>query len=142
MGNTSWTARWCQPWCPSVMVVTSSGDSGALGDDSDCYDGAYVASFPASATYVTAVGGTNHGATINLDDETQTTGEVAWSYSGGTFSIYFDTPEWQKNAYEHYFDQKIDYPTSNRYTANMNGVPDIRRRVWRISWRWKDRFIR
>merc|ERR1712087_146247 len=108
-----------------VSVLASSGDSGALGDDSDCYEGAYVASFPASATYVTAVGGTNSGSTITVDGDTQTTGEVAWSYSGGTISIYFDTPEWQKNAVEHYFEQKIAYPKSERFTANMNGVPDI-----------------
>jgi len=108
-----------------VSVLASSGDSGALGDDSDCYEGAYVASFPASAPYVTAVGGTNYGSTINIDSTTTTTGETAWSYSGGTFSIYFDTPEWQKNAYDHYFEQSIDFPSSDRYTANMNGVPDI-----------------
>jgi len=109
-----------------VTVLASSGDSGALGDDSDCYGGTeYVASFPASATYVTAVGGTTGGSTITLDGDVQSTGETAWSYSGGTFSIYFDTPEWQESAYSHYFDQDISYPDDARYTANMRGVPDI-----------------
>jgi len=109
-----------------VTILASSGDSGALGDDSDCYGGTeYVASFPASASYVTAVGGTHEGSTITVDGDIQTTGETAWSYSGGTFSIYFETPEWQQNAYDHYFDQKITYPDSARYTANMRGVPDI-----------------
>lgn len=109
-----------------VTILASSGDSGALGDDSDCYGGVeYVASFPASASYVTAVGGTHRGSTITVDADIQTTGETAWSYSGGTFSIYFETPEWQQNAYDHYFDQKISYPDTARYTANMRGVPDI-----------------
>merc|ERR1712083_745805 len=109
-----------------VTVLASSGDSGALGDDSDCYGGTeYVASFPASASYVTAVGGTHRGSTITLDDEVQSTGEVAWSYSGGTFSIYFETPEWQESAYDHYFSQDISFPDDARYTANMRGVPDI-----------------
>jgi len=112
-----------------VTVLASSGDSGALGDDSDCYGGTeYVASFPASASYVTAVGGTHYGSTITVEDEGseyQTTGEVAWSYSGGTFSIYFETPEWQQSAYDNYFNQDIQYPKASRYTANMRGLPDI-----------------
>jgi len=109
-----------------VTVLASSGDSGALGDDSDCYGGTeYVASFPASASYVTGVGGTHHGSTITVDGDEQTTGETAWSYSGGTFSIYFETPEWQKNAYDNYFSQDIEYPDSSRFTANMRGIPDI-----------------
>jgi len=99
------------------------------GDDSDCYGGTeYVASFPASASYVTAVGGTHYGSTITVEDEGseyQTTGEVAWSYSGGTFSIYFETPEWQQSAYDNYFNQDIQYPKASRYTANMRGLPDI-----------------
>merc|ERR1712129_334345 len=39
-----------------------SGDSGVRGDDNDCYEGTeYIASFPASAVYVTAVGGVEGG---------------------------------------------------------------------------------
>jgi len=112
-----------------VTVLASSGDSGALGDDEDCYDGSYVASFPASAPYVTAVGGTHSGSTIAAADPlsgaVQTTGETAWSYSGGTFSIYFETPDWQQAAYDNYFAQDIAYPKHSRYTKNMRGVPDI-----------------
>merc|ERR550534_835449 len=53
-----------------VTILASSGDSGALGDDSDCYGGTeYVASFPASASYVTAVGGTHYGSTITVDED-------------------------------------------------------------------------
>merc|ERR1712217_941704 len=51
-----------------VTILASSGDSGALGDDSDCYGGTeYVASFPASASYVTGVVGTNRGSTMTVN---------------------------------------------------------------------------
>ena len=66
-----------------TTVFASSGDSGALGNDDDCLEGTEcVASFPASAPYVTAVGGTLGGSA----ESEVTTDEQAWFYSGGGFS--------------------------------------------------------
>jgi len=105
-----------------TTVLASSGDSGALGNDDDCYEGTeYVASFPASAPYVTAVGGTLGGD----EDAEVGTGEQAWFYSGGGFSIYFDEPEWQSGAVDNYFSQSISYPDEDAYVAGMRGFPDI-----------------
>jgi len=108
-----------------TTVLASSGDDGALGDDDDCYDGTkYIASFPASATYVTAVGGTLGGSSASLEAN-GTTEETAWYYSGGGFSIYFDEPEWQHDAVSNYFSQDIEYPDPERYSVGMRGVPDV-----------------
>jgi len=72
----------------------------------------FVASFPASAPYVTAVGGTEGG--LVQDDVADSTGETAWLYSGGGFSIYFDAPEWQTNAISNYFSSEdIEFPAES-----------------------------
>jgi len=108
-----------------TTVFASSGDDGALGDDDDCVDDyMYIASFPASATYVTAVGGTVGGSETSLDAN-GTTEEVAWSYSGGGFSLFFDRPGYQDQAVTNYFDQDISYPRKGQYNADGKGIPDI-----------------
>eukprot|EP00486_Rosalina_sp_Unknown_P010421 CAMPEP_0201592344 /NCGR_PEP_ID=MMETSP0190_2-20130828/190260_1 /ASSEMBLY_ACC=CAM_ASM_000263 /TAXON_ID=37353 /ORGANISM="Rosalina sp." /LENGTH=486 /DNA_ID=CAMNT_0048051067 /DNA_START=877 /DNA_END=2337 /DNA_ORIENTATION=+ len=85
----------------------------------------FVASFPASAPYVTAVGGTE-GGTVQ-SDVSDTTGETAWLYSGGGFSIYFDAPEWQTTAISDYFDNVDDdsLPDESRYVSTGRAYPDI-----------------
>jgi tripeptidyl-peptidase-1 len=107
-----------------TTVFASSGDDGALGDDSDCHDNHYTASFPASATYVTAVGGTLGGSWESLQ-ENGTTDEIAWADSGGAFSQYFEISDYQKNAVFNYFHQGVTYPDSDHYELGMRGVPDI-----------------
>ena len=130
-----------------ITVLASSGDSGTRGDDNDCYRGKslvceqlirlsltlkskinqkstgtqFISSFPASAPYVTAVGGVSGGS----EQAAQSTGETAWTYSGGGFSIFFEEPSWQSNAVSNYFDQDIDFPDEERYQTGMRGVPDI-----------------
>lgn len=105
-----------------TTVLASSGDGGTLGNDNDCYDGdSYIVSFPASGTYVTAVGGTEGGRAGG-----SSTGETAWYYSGGGFSSYFAVPDWQQNAVSTYFaSDGVTFPAQERYTQSMRGVPDI-----------------
>jgi len=104
-----------------ITILASSGDSGVRGDDNDCHlSTQYIASFPASAPYVTAVGGVSGGS-----EQKGNTGEVAWMYSGGGFSIFFEEPSWQSDAVSSYFDQDIDFPDSERYETGMRGFPDI-----------------
>jgi len=88
---------------------------------SDTYT--FVASFPASAPYVTAVGGTEGGAVQS--DISESTGETAWLYSGGGFSIYFDTPEWQQSAVSNYLDSCDELPDESRYVSTGRAYPDI-----------------
>ena len=83
-----------------ITVLASSDDQGAVGitSDDDCLrkgingelnvtNGTeiYSVSFPASAPYVTAVGGTEGGSAASDG----VTGETAWMYSGGGFSDFF-----------------------------------------------------
>jgi len=107
-----------------TTVLASSGDSGVRGDDNDCYEETeYIASFPASAVYVTAVGGVEGG---DLSAADTFTGETAWEFSGGGFSIYFDEPEWQSDAVAAYFAQEaVPQPAEGRYIAGKRGYPDI-----------------
>jgi len=108
-----------------ITVFASSGDDGALGDDDDCVDDyKYVASFPASASYVTAVGGTLGGSDTSLYAN-GTTEEVAWYYSGGGFSLFFDRPGYQDDAVNNYFSQDISYPKKKQYSNYGRGLPDI-----------------
>jgi len=104
-----------------TTIVVSSGDAGTRGNDRDCEDGdTYISQFPASAPYVTAVGGTQGGSAGG-----SSTGETAWFYGGGGFSNYFDIPSWQSSAVEEYFETDVTFPDQSRYTQNMRGVPDI-----------------
>jgi len=113
-----------------TTVLVSSGDSGALGNMADCSanEGRYSVSFPASATYVTAVGGAEGGSSLmdEVDGE-EITGETAWFYSGGGFSQYFETPQWQSRAVDDYFGSNTaaTMPNAKRYVSGMRGVPDI-----------------
>jgi len=70
-------------------LLQKGGAKGKASSSSTSSTGySFVASFPASAPYVTAVGGTEGG--LVQDDVSDSTGETAWLYSGGGFSIYFD----------------------------------------------------
>lgn len=91
-------------------------------DDADMYS--FIASFPASAPYVTAVGGTEGG--LVQDDIGTTTGETAWLYSGGGFSIYFDTPDWQMNAVQSYLsNDNVEFPDASRFQSTGRAYPDL-----------------
>eukprot|EP01084_Bolivina_argentea_P255178 429118_1 len=94
------------------------------GSSSSSTDYSFIASFPASAPYVTSVGGTTGGSAQTSAD--YNTGEEAWLYSGGGFSMYFDAPDWQTNAINSYLnDADITLPDSARYTSTGRAYPDI-----------------
>lgn len=91
-------------------------------EDEDTYS--FIGSFPASAPYVTAVGGTEGG--LVQDDIGTTTGETAWLYSGGGFSIYFPTPDWQQDAVSSYLNRNdITFPDESRFQSTGRAYPDI-----------------
>jgi hypothetical protein len=64
---------------PGVVVTASSGDSG------------YIAEYPATSQYVTAVGGTSLVTATN----TRGWSETAWSGAGSGCSAYEAKPSWQ-----------------------------------------------
>jgi len=104
-----------------VTIFYSSGDFGVGGNDktrNTCVtnDGknttSFLPAFPASCPYVTAVGGTT-----NLT-------EVAVNFSGGGFSNYFPTPDYQKKAVESYL-KTIGSTYAGLYNNTGRGYPDV-----------------
>jgi len=122
--------------------MASSGDNGAAGSATRCttdsgsgnadWTGSsswsgegYFPSFPASSPYVTAVGATMGGESGNADIACQSQ-EGGGITTGGGFSTYYPTPDWQKSAVDGYFAglTGANTPTSG-YNRNGRGYPDI-----------------
>jgi pseudomonalisin len=85
-------------------VSVSSGDSGSK-ECGNPLGTAVGASYPASSPYVIAVGGT----TLYSDANGNYGGELAWSGTGGSPSLYEPTPSWQNGI----------------VSGSYRGVPDI-----------------
>lgn len=101
-----------------VTFFASSGDAGVLSSDSTCNEGSYVATFPASSPYVTAIGGTTGGIASDTTEE-------AWTYSGGGFSSFFDQKSFQKEAINYYLNNNDNLPDSSKYVSTGAGYPDL-----------------
>lgn len=105
-----------------VSVLAASGDGAAYGINSgDCVvnsgpnqgEKRFLAGFPASCPYVTSVGATGQ--------------YVPWeptSWSGGGFSEYFETPEWQLNHTAKYI-AGLNGTHDGWYNASGRGYPDV-----------------
>ncbi|MBV8414389.1 MAG: IPTL-CTERM sorting domain-containing protein [Verrucomicrobia bacterium] len=76
-----------------VTLFASSGDGGSTPGTGGAGDasGPLQVESPASDVNVTGVGGT----TLTLNSNGSESSEVAWSYSGGGLSVYFQRPSWQ-----------------------------------------------
>ncbi|XXG95171.1 hypothetical protein Hte_001431 [Hypoxylon texense] len=103
-----------------ITFLAGSGDGGASGvGHNECYsnDGKkrkmFLATFPASCPYVTAVGAT--GNTLPFE------GAV---FSTGGFSNYFTRPEWQKGVVDEYI-SAINGSHKGLYNASGRAFPDI-----------------
>ncbi|KAH9062394.1 subtilisin-like protein [Lactarius vividus] len=97
-----------------VSVLLSSGNAG-VGKDCVMEDGSirFMASFPGTCPYVTAVGGTtDYGP------------EVAVSFSGGGFSDYFKRPPYQEGVVTTFL-QGLGNQYQGLYNPSGRGIPDI-----------------
>ncbi|KAF8912455.1 peptidase S8/S53 domain-containing protein [Mucidula mucida] len=98
-------------------VLFSSGDFGVGGGDCQTNDGTnqtlFQPAFPASCPYVTAVGGT-----------VQVNPEVAVDFSGGGFSRYFTTPDYQAQAVADFVSGLGDTYTG-LYNSSGRAYPDV-----------------
>ncbi|KAE8445545.1 hypothetical protein EG329_013309 [Mollisiaceae sp. DMI_Dod_QoI] len=120
-----------------VTVVYASGDSG-VSNRGECLipadadyngdPGAFAPSFPASCPYLTSVGATQ----INPNDKSETAVAVDSEeyYSGGGFSNYWPTPDWQQSTLTNYF--KKTPPPYNLtsygnpfFNQSGRGYPDV-----------------
>jgi hypothetical protein len=104
-----------------VTVFESSGDTG-IGSYCRANDGSkkpiFLAEFPASCPWLTAVGGTE-----------SVSPEIAWRDSSGGFSNYFGRPAFQHDAVDTYFNEH--FPThlktdwASYFNSKGRGFPDI-----------------
>jgi kumamolisin len=125
-----------------VTLFASSGDGGSNPDDSGATNGYGVGAnyplnveYPASDTYVTAVGGTdlklNTNGTINTEtgwflDSTNGTGTAA---SGGGISVVYSRPSWQEGA----------GLLASSGTARL--VPDVAADAWTVKGSSQSMFV-
>jgi tripeptidyl-peptidase-1 len=100
-----------------VTVFVASGDSGP-GARRFLNCKVFDPSWPASSPYVTAVGAT-YSATASSE------GETSVNFSGGGFSNYFKTPEWQKTAVAAYLASGAKLPKPSFFNATGRGFPDV-----------------
>ncbi|KAH7906634.1 peptidase S8/S53 domain-containing protein, partial [Hygrophoropsis aurantiaca] len=117
-----------------VTMIFSSGDNGVAGNGNICLnsDGVqnttgkiFNPSFPATCPFVTAVGATQVSPGQSVFEPENACEKVI--YSGGGFSNYFATPEYQKTAVTEYLSQHPPaYPSSIwNSTGGSRGFPDL-----------------
>jgi len=89
-------------------VLFASGDSGV---ECKIKGGrfVYTPNWPSSSPYVTVVGGT-------------ATASEVWSSSGGGFSNYFGTPDYQKDVVDAYL---ANIPESKQFNKSGRAYPDV-----------------
>ena len=91
-----------------ISVFASSGDSGNKGQH-----GELTPSYPASDSYVTAVGGTS----LIMNTSGVITKETVWAGSGGGISTYFAKPAWQTTSYAKRSIPDLSLPADPQYGA-------------------------
>lgn len=111
-------------------ILYSSGDEGAWGR-SGVMGVNFQPDFPASAPWVTSVGGSNMISTalsninIGVNEPIQ---ESVWECSGGGFSNVFPAPRYQITCMQEYLGRatyESALPASSRFNATGRGFPDI-----------------
>lgn len=125
-----------------ISLIVSSGDSGANGrTNPECDHPSLFAVFPGSSPYVTSVGATQFQKAIPFDTpvskickqkacaesgvEEAVSTTVAGFTSGGGFSTYSVTPEWQKDVVSDYLSSSETLPPSSYFNASGRGYPDL-----------------
>ena len=100
-----------------VSLIAASGNSGP-GTRSEIFNcNTFVPSWPASSSYLTAVGASYATS--------ETTNEIAVDWSGGGFSTVFARPAWQNTAVKTYFASASNLPNSSFYNSTGRGYPDV-----------------
>lgn len=97
-----------------ITVLFSTGDYGV---GRTCSSG-FENHFPASCPYVTAVGATQFTSATNE------TASQAFA-SGGGFSTYFDTPDYQKTDVQNYIQNYVPSSYDGQYNKGGRAYPDV-----------------
>ncbi|POW11120.1 hypothetical protein PSTT_05501, partial [Puccinia striiformis] len=125
------------------FIVISSGDYG-VGESGTCFTNderrkrVFLPDFPASCPYVTAVGGTE-----NFYPEVAVSKSgLAGFASGGGFSNYFESPEWQRKTVERYLQEFLG-PNEFKDLYNRTGraYPDVAAQGSRYAIAWRQTFL-
>jgi tripeptidyl-peptidase-1 len=94
----------------SVLVGSGGGGVAGIRPNSTCTT--FVATFPASCPYVTAVG------------ETRNVPEVGAEHSAGGFSNFYGRPSYQESAVNSYV-TSLGSTYQGRYNSSGRGYPDV-----------------
>jgi tripeptidyl-peptidase-1 len=132
-----------------TTVLVASGDSGAHGrtDEVCLFNAKMHPDYPASSPFVTTVGGTQFSGTVNTSGTTspvcKTIACAASGYemvasanvrdgpehsaisSGGGFSDYTATPDFQKDVVTAYLQNGTGVPPTHLFNSQGRGYPDI-----------------
>ncbi len=103
-----------------VTIIVSVGDYGASAGTT-C---GYVAQFPSTVPYVTAVGGTQ-GPEKGTAEVACTTSISCLITTGGGFSNKFSTPAWQKASVDSFLASGSGTSTATGFNRNGRGYPDV-----------------
>lgn len=100
-----------------LSIIYASGDSGA-----ECSRRCSILypSYPATSTYVTAI-----GATRFLSGNSGAEGSVLAFKSGGGFSTWNAVPSYQASATAAYLDQNIEFPPPDTFNSSNRANPDF-----------------
>ncbi|KAJ7894633.1 family S53 protease-like protein, partial [Mycena olivaceomarginata] len=110
--------RFTRTHCGGVSVLAASGDAGARGATVNqnatdlCSQNNFLPEFPAACPWVTAV-----GATVGIP-------EKAANFSGGGFSVFFPTPEYQKTAVSGFL-HALPRNFSGTFNKTGRAIPDV-----------------
>lgn len=109
-----------------ITVVVASGDDGVAGAGARGNSGGcgFNPSYPATAEYVTAVGGTQ-GPEDNNPEIVCQSNKGGGITSGGGFSTVWSTPSWQSSQVSNYLANGPNLPPKSMFNANGRGYPDV-----------------
>ncbi|KAJ7612696.1 family S53 protease-like protein [Roridomyces roridus] len=108
-----------------ISVVFASGDGGVRGGHdttSVCSVTTFIPVFPASCPYVTSVGSTQGFAP-----------EKAINFTGGGFSNYFPTPDYQTSAVSTFLQTGIPANFGGTFNKSGRGYPDVAVQGWNFG---------
>jgi len=125
-----------------VSVIFSSGDFG-VGKTGFCYandaqqNPTFLPTFPATCPYVTSV-----GATENFFPEVAVSEDGPGGFSsGGGFSNYFATPDWQQDQVNRYLNYMGSETYSGLYNRSGRGFPDVSAQGAKYVIAWQQSFL-
>ncbi|KAJ7659597.1 subtilisin-like protein [Mycena polygramma] len=107
-----------------ISVMTASGDGGVRGNHdslSVCQNNTFIPVFPATCTFVTAVGSTQGFAP-----------EKAVNFTGGGFSNFFAAPDFQTSAVAGFLKTIPDNFTGT-FNKTGRGYPDVSTQGWNFE---------